>query len=714
MRGNSIFKIPSLLAGLLVSLTVSMPVTAQNENEAAEEPAVMPRVDVIGEAENLERIPGSAEVIDEVELKASSVFTVNEALRKVSGVNVRDEEGFGLRPNIGIRGLNPTRSTKITLLEDGIPLSYAPYGDNASYYHPPIDRFERIEVLKGAGQIAYGPQTIGGVVNYITPVPPREFAGKVSTAAGNRGYLNAQLQVGGNGMLVDYTRKQGEGARDNIESELNDLNFKYVSSIGTAHALTVRANLYTEDSDITYSGLTDAEYQNFGPEYNPFKNDEFETDRKGASLTHDWILNDAAILTTNLYYSNFNRDWWRQASTTTDGQCGAAFTADRLAGEAVDPDICNSIQGRLRSYYTHGIEPRLKVTYNAFGATSEFETGVKMHFEEQNREQRNGTSPTARTGLTVEDNVRETEALSAFVLNRFVMGEWVITPGVRFEQIDSERTNRLPGGMSGKDTLDVTIPSFGITWNPSETLTVFAGAHRGFAPPRTEDIVNGVGISTEVEAEESTNLELGLRIHTESADALQATFFRNDFERLTAVGSIAGGSTPLAQGEALFEGLEISGFLHATDTVYLRGAYTNLREAEQSTAFAPIDPLNGPVVIGSEAGNRQPYAPEDLLTVAVGCAHESFDVQLEAVYVSEQFSDFANTESALPNGNGQVGKLDSYTVWNGALNYRLEQHEIDLFITVKNLTDEVYIVDRTRGILPGAPRLVQAGAAFSF
>ena len=115
--------------------------------------------------EPVERTPGSVEIIDPATLENSRVFTSSEALRKVSGLNVRDEEGFGLRPNIGIRGLNPTRSTKVLLLEDGIPLTYAPYGDNASYYHPPIERFESVEVLKGSGQILYGPVTVGGVVN---------------------------------------------------------------------------------------------------------------------------------------------------------------------------------------------------------------------------------------------------------------------------------------------------------------------------------------------------------------------------------------------------------------------------------------------------------------------------------------------------------------------------------------------------------------------
>ena len=75
-------------------------------------------------------------------------------------MHVRDEEGFGAATEHRHPRTESDSRDKVLLLEDGILLTYAPYGDNATYYHPPIDRFERIEVLKGGAQIAYGPQTI--------------------------------------------------------------------------------------------------------------------------------------------------------------------------------------------------------------------------------------------------------------------------------------------------------------------------------------------------------------------------------------------------------------------------------------------------------------------------------------------------------------------------------------------------------------------------
>lgn len=687
-------------------------VAVAQEPEEEDGSVKAPTVQVIGTPEALERIPGSGEILDKQTLETSRVFTTSEALRKLPGINVRDEEGFGLRPNIGIRGLNPTRSTKITLLEDGVPLSYAPYGDNASYYHPPIDRYQRIEVLKGAGQILYGPQTIGGVINYITPTPPATPGGSITLGAGNRDYLNGHVNYGGtwgsNGLLFDYIRKQGDGARDNTHSELNDANFKAVLGLGAQQALTLRANYYSEDSNVTYSGLTQAEFNNLGARYNPFKNDFMYADRYGASATHEFVFNDNVVLTTNLYGSIFARDWWRQSSTTTDTQC-TGFAATRLAGSTVNPDTCNSIQGRLRDYYTWGIEPRLRVSHNLFGVSSEADLGVRAHYETQERIQMNGTSPTARSGTLAEDSLRETDAYAVFAQNRFLLGDWTLTPGLRFEYIDSSRTNNLTG-VTGSDTLGQWIPSLGGTYSPGKALTVFAGVHRGFAPPRTEDIIGGAGTSTDVGPELSVNWELGLRAEPMAGTNLQATLFRNDFSRQIAVGSIAGGSTPLAQGETLYQGLELSGKAGLPAGMYLRGAYTWLPTAEQTTPFTQV--LGGAPVSGSAAGNRLPYAPEHLLTAALGYAMGGLDAQLEAVYVGEQFSDFASTVA--PTTDGQKGLINDYTIWNATLNYHFKPERTTLFLTVKNLADKTYIVDRTRGILPGSPRLIQAGIKYAF
>ncbi len=673
----------------------------------AQQASSYPEVVVVGSAENLSKLPGSAHTLDKKTMESGRPFTINEILRKIPGLTVRDEEGFGLRPNLGMRGLNPTRSTKITMLEDGVPAAYAPYGDNASYYHPPIDRFERVEVLKGAGQIRFGPQTIGGVVNYITPQPTEEFGGFASLTGGNRDYFDGKLRIAGKRALFDYTRKQGQGARDNTHSYLNDASAKFVLPLGGSQSLTLKANAYSEDSVVTYSGVTEAELRNFGFRYNPFRNDRFEGRRYAGSALHE-ALAGPFKLATSLYYSWFSRDWWRQSSTTTDAQ--GAVAAARATGTAIDVNAINSVQGRLRDYETYGVDSRASLSYDFLGDRSEVEAGVKVHYENQDRRQVNATSPTGRTGTLAEDNERKTRAHSAFALNRFVHGKWALIAGLRYEQIDSERINRLTGGR-GADSLGRLIPAAGVTWNPAEPVTVFAGVHRGFAPPRTEDIIGGSGTATEVEPEDSVNYELGARGRVGENGSCEVAYFRNDFRRLIAVGSIAGGSTPLAQGKALFQGVEAGGrYAHPGTGLYGRAAYTWLPTAEQTTAFTQV--VGGAVVAGSAAGRRQPYAPEHMLTAALGGERGGFDASLESVFVGEQFANFSNTRVA--SADGQSGTVAAYVIWNAAINYEFKPWATTVFVTVKNLFDREYIVDRTRGILVGSPRLVQGGVKYSF
>lgn len=696
---------------------------ARPETLAKPEELVAPRVDVIGTPEQLNEITGTATIIDAQELETSRVFTTSEALRKAPAVNVRDEEGLGLRPNIGIRGLNPTRSIKTLLLEDGIPLSYAPYGDNASYYHPPIDRFERIEVYKGSEQIRFGPQTAGGVVNYITPLPTKTPSGLVSIAGGTNDYFDAHARLSRGPVLLDYVYKQSDGSRDNTFARINDFNVKAVLDLTPTQSLTLRANYYNEDSQVTYSGLTDAEYANFGGSYNPFANDTFESYRIGASATHQMLFSPDVQLLTNLYGAYFNRDWWRQSSTTTDTQCGAAFALARRLGVAVDPNTCNSTQGRLREYYTFGIEPRLFVNYNAWGNPNQLEMALKAQYEDQDRQQKNGSSPTARDGTLVEDNQRTVNAYSAFIQNRFNFGRFSVTPGVRVEHILYERTNRLAAGgagLSGNEALTEVIPALGGTFSPTPTTTLYADWHRGFSPPRVEDIISNTTLqSVSVEPDDADEFEIGIRTAPRPGIALEAAAFRNDFSEQSVVGNVAGGTLPLASGSALYQGLELSGrldfgpLLRWSQNPYVRVAYQWLPVAKIQSAFLAVD--TGLPIQGNVVGNRLPYAPENLLNLGLGYVHpRGFSGEIELVYTSKQFTDFANTVTAAPDGTGQVGVIDGYTVINLALNYSVPGTGWTGFFTIKNVADAEYIADRTRGILPGTPRLFQGGIQYDF
>jgi Fe(3+) dicitrate transport protein len=572
-------------------------------------------------------------------------------------------------------------------------------------------------VLTGTGVLRFGPQTIGGVINYLTPEPPQDFSGELDLSAGTLGYRRLRAQVGGAGHGVDVVLKEGEGARDHQALEQRDASYKGVFDLSETQQLTLRASVLNEDSDVTYSGLTDAEYRLLGPRYNPFVNDHFDVERYGSSATWSIALSDAATLATSAYYYEFHRDWGRQSSTTSDGQCGAAFTNARLAGTRVDVDTCNSRQNRNRDFTTAGIEPRLQATWSLGSIESALETGIRVHRERQDRLQFNGTTPTATTGTLAEHNERDVDALSAFVQNRFAFGDLALIPALRYESIDLERRNRLGAGSRGTGEIREWIPGLGATWDGLPDTTVYAGVHEGFAPPRVEDLIGASGGSVDVDAEHSRNLELGIRGRWSARWTYQIAAFDNDFDNQIAVGSIAAGSTPLAQGEARYRGLEVSARAQLPTwgeamAPFVEFAYTALPTAEQRSPLRRVD--NGQAVAGSAAGRRMPYAPRHTGSLRVGAVRGPFDASAEAVYVGQQFADFANTDDAPINGNGQVGALGGYTLLNLAMNYALPNSGWTVYATVKNALDRQYIADRTRGILPGVERQVLVGASYAF
>lgn len=669
-----------------------------------------------GSEEMRRRLPGGIELLTRATMDAAHVFSTSEALRKVAGVVVRDEEGLGLRPNIGIRGLNPTRSSKVLLLEDGVPVSYAPYGDNASYYHPPIERFDRIEVLKGSSQIAYGPVTLGGVLNYITPDPPTRTQAAIDVTAGNRDYLNAGGSIGGtwgrSGVFAHALRKQSDGARDNVHSGLVDVMAKASQTFGPTQHLALKGSYYRERSQVTYSGLRDEEYLR-DPRQNPFANDRFDGDRAGASAAYRALLWSRVAITGSAYASHFSRDWWRQSSNS--GQRPNDAADPRCGGMANLNTACGN-EGRVRRYRQAGAELRARHDFVA-GARHEIDLGVRVHGEHQDRRQENGDTPTARSGVLVESNVRTTGAVSAFLQHRWLAGNWTITPGARVEHISYTRTNRLLD-VSGEASTTEFVPGLGVAWGPRPAWTVFAGVHRGFAPARAEDVINNTtGGTVDLEPERSWNYEAGGRMRAGMMQ-VQATAFRLDYSNQVVPASLAGGAgTSLTNaGQTLHQGLEAG---VEAEWRRLRGTRHDLY-GRASWMWLPVARFGGirtSAVPGftnvSISGNRLPYAAATTLSATAGYRHTSgLDVQLEAQYAGNQFSDDLNTVPG--SADGQRGLIPAHTYLNLAASWRIPRTGAAIFLAIKNLDDRVFIVDRSRGILPSHPRLLQVGTSWRF
>jgi Fe(3+) dicitrate transport protein len=442
--------------------------------------------------------------------------------------------------------------------------------------------------------------------------------------------------------------------------------------------------------------------------------------RTGLSATHQLDYGDATTFTTNVYYSYFNRDWWRQSSNSSqrpndssDPNCGGMANLDTSCGN----------EGRQRQYWIAGVEPRVSIEHGLFGVTNVAEAGMRYHYEDQFRIQANGDRPdsrkpgTSRNAGIKEDSDRNVTAMSAFVQNRFEMGRWAVTPGLRYEHVDYERVDNLLG-TRGTSEVDELIPGLGATFEAMPGTTLFAGVHRGFSPPGVADIITPQGGSVDLDAELSWNYEIGVRSTPTDGVNVEATVFRMDFENQIVPASVAGGSgaTLTSAGETLQQGLELLGqvdsdaFFDWPVSTFARVSYTWLADAEyRGDRFSSIPGLTTVRV----TGNRLPYAPEHLVSGTVGVRWPmGLSLQLDGIYTSSAFTDDLNTVAI--TANGQRGQIDDYTVWNLTANYELQACDCKLFATAKNLADKLYMADMSRGLVPGMPRLVQAGFEVRF
>jgi len=325
------------------------------------------RVEVIGSAADaLARLPGAASVITSRALSAQQPLSANEALRTVLGVHVQEEEGVGLRANIGVRGLDPDRSRTVLVLEDGVPVTLAPYGEPEMYYSPPIDRMERIEVIKGSGSILFGPQTVGGVVNYVTADAPAVPSGVLQVQAGTGDSRLLKARYGGTRGSV----RGSIGAFQKRAHDLNGLRFKVTDVTGKVGLRTAMGNFgvklsaYDETSNATYVGLTDSIFR-ASPHINPALGDRLDLRRVAVTATHEAGIGGATFLRTSLYGYETTRNWNRR---------DYAYTPDGR-----NYDFRRTTGSRNRSFDVVGLEPRLHSSWSAGGVRSDLDMGVRVH-----------------------------------------------------------------------------------------------------------------------------------------------------------------------------------------------------------------------------------------------------------------------------------------------------------------------------------------------
>lgn len=744
--------IGALGAGLL-ALGAS---AAAQQGDAASENREPRIVEVIGSKNNVETLPGSGAYLDREDLARQSYDDINRILRQVPGVYVREEDGYGLFPNISLRGVDPGRSGKVMLLEDGIPQAPAPYSAPSAYYSPTAGRMAGLEILKGSSQVRHGPQITGGVINYLSTPIPDESAGYTKLLLGQNDELRGHFHYGDTvttgrgdvGYLAEIYYRQTDGFktlddapgvdRNRTGFDNRDVNLKFAwePNGDRYQRFELKIGRAELDADETYLGLSDEHFDDDpSRRYAASRFDNIARDQERVALTHLIELSDATALSSAIYYNQFARNWFKLAGVNGES------IAEAIAGGGADFDtLLGNAAGTLeyransREYYSSGIKSVLTHRFTRGNVDHEITAGARLHEDEIDRFQRDTVfeqnAEGAITGRTRQpegeggDRIQHTRALALHVDDRMSIGRLSIVPGLRFERLDLEYEQdmrRADGGGSpasdGGD-LDVWAGGVGLNWQQSAEWAFFGGVFRGFSTPAPRSHLRGG-----LEEETSLSTEAGVR-YTDAGRGFraEAAVFRTDFDDLIAQPNLGAGTVGDADnvGEVRSQGLELRA---SWDPAAARGwtlrmpsflsfTYT---DAEITNASTSTDPES--IFSGGEKGNALPYIPEVQFTVGTGLESGRWGVRLTSTYVDETFATASNTsDQTNPDGSpdARYGKTDSYFVVDLGVDFAIND-TLTALAGVHNLLDDEYIVSRVPlGARPGKPRFAYIGLEARF
>ena len=731
-------------------------------------PILMAKLEIISKTENpYEDLPGAATVIDAQVLKKLNSIGTQEILEYVPGVSGFADDGIGnSRISIGIRGLNPRRSPRVLILEDGIPIQPAVYIYPNMYYNPPAERIDQVEVIKGSGSILYGPQTMGGVINYFTKRPRNALGGLLKLTGGENGYSSIFSEYGGIQLFGKKSRgelqllyKRGDGFRDNNAFQQFNSTFKLNYRQSDSKNVYVKTNINYENSNATYTGLTEWSFEN-NPRFNPKEDDNFDVFRAALDVIQTEKISSKISKSTSTFFNFFDRKWWREYDmfirpeslnesneysaedeVSKDGENGLSGWKDQTIELVRVGNGINNF-GILRKFYVAGHESSYDIEHKLFNIPAKMNIGFRLYWERFEDDRKEGDSPTDRDGVYFEPigpdsfdiignpavNVLgkshhyETRALSGYVQESFSAGIFNFRPGLRYEVFEQERIDRLNGSSYQDQTETVILPGFSLSAD-LYGMKLFGGVHRGYTPPSSGAInidmilVDYVDNGLDVLPEKSWNKEIGVKGRFPIID-FEVSGFHVDIENLIA----AARATAFKNlGKVRTMGVE------SRASIYLSTFSSLLPNINVVHTFMDSEVIEGSLSasLGKTdiAGNKLPYVPRNTLIIGTESAFsDKVALRFDCKYVSKVYTDFENIEST--QNKGIQGTIDPYTIFNLSANYEINK-KINLFLSGKNILDTVYIGSRlhsnpikkepsvSSGILPGPRRQINVGIEYN-
>ena len=699
----------------------SAPVYAQLA-ESATDYGRLEEVTIIGSRADARLLAGTGGVIDAEQIRIEAATDINQLLKTLPGLYIREEDGFGLRPNIGIRGATSERSANITLMEDGVLIAPAPYAAPAAYYFPTAMRMQGIEVLKGASLLRYGPQTTGGVINLLSASLPEDASGQLRLAYGEYGQTDLLASYGVRSgefaALVETAQRSADGFKRIDRSNAStgyDIQ-DYVVKLGwerDSQSVVFKAQYSEELSDETYLGLTDSDFSaDANRRYGLSLLDQMDNRHTGLNLSYQRDINEAVALSITAYRNEFARDWFKLSDG--DDLVNAANLGDLQAQAVLDgsADFAGlQMKHNNRNYLSQGVQANVDWALNghqlALGArvhrdTVDFDQPVEVF------DQLDGQLLYRRTIAPINGDLRhdEADALSLWLVDSWSASErLMVDVALRYETVN---TISLRYGDTARDTVSGRrnnstgewLPGIAVRYDLSESWQLIAGVHRGFSPL-------GAGAQSYEAPETSINWEAGVRYDTGLFMELVGFYsdFSNKAENCSNANPCSNGATVgnFSTGEAVIAGFEFQ----LSQSFEVAGAQvpTTLMYTYTRAQVSADDPVSG-----VQSGDLLAAVPRNTLSLRTGIETAmGWDN-----YAVVKFTDAFCTNIGCNRSASPFEETESLWVIDLISHYTLSEG-VDLFLKLENAADTQRIISRQPdGARPNRPRTATLGVEWLF
>jgi Fe(3+) dicitrate transport protein len=685
---------------------------------------------ILGTKAEKQKLAGSGMRIDAESIEKQAYTDLNQLISMSPGVYVREEDGYGLRPNIGIRGATAERSQKITLMEDGVLIAPAPYAAPAAYYITNASRLYSLEVLKGPASIAYGPHTVGGAINMVTR--PAQWANSTEfsyttgtdnfqkvTALGEMVRGNTSLQFDAMNYSSDGFKHLANGADTGFVR--NDFNVKahWKPDTELKQSLILKLGYADEDSNETYLGLTDLDLDNAPAQRYPASHlDHFVSEHSQIHLSHSIDLANSLQANTKLYINRFDRSW-NKFDGFIDGPDAKlvlqspseyldAYQVITGAQDSTVNSLTLDVTDNAREYGSEGVQVDLVKQFDLGAFEHSLGIGIRYHHDYVHRDHQQKSYLMTSGNLESDGidrpakvlNHAQSDALAVYINDRISNGDWTFNVGVRYEDIAGKLHNKQSGSKYQNNQY-ILAPGIGAHYQLTDKVGLLAGVYIGFSPA-------GPGKSG-ADPEESINYEYGVRYEHENISAEAIGFF-SDYKNL--IGRCRASDANCDVGEEFNGGqVEIGGIeLNAQ----LQKPLTNNLELNSQISFTYTETAFQNSFLSGfsqwklvQKGDELPYVPKYAGRWQMGVGNGDWSVDA-AVKYQHEMREVPGAGDLIPGQQTEsLATLDLSFLWVASEN-------VDLKLMIRNATNESAIVShRPFGARPNLPRMVLGQIRYS-